>query len=91
MNEVYVQGLEKAMTAKKNSKNIVDVRYVGNMYMRGHIFKVEGTKFEGSSNEIIEAGARAGVKLNHLTSKPDPVVERAEKKIAAARKASTPR
>jgi hypothetical protein len=95
MNEIFVAGLVKAMTANKvqhgENTPTVQIRYVGNMYQRGHIFKVEGTKFEGNMNEILEAAERAGVTLDKLTSKPDPVIERAERKLAQAKAASKPR
>lgn len=95
INEEFVKGLVKAMTAKKvqvgDETPTVDVRYMGNFYGRGHIFRVDGTKIEGTINEMVEAAVRADVIMTHLPRLEDTVVAKAEKKLAAAKKASTPR
>lgn len=79
MNEIFVAGLVKAMKEKVNSKGDVVVRYQGEMYMRGHIFRVEGTNIEGNMNEVLEAAAQAKVTLTHVGRKADAVIERAYK------------
>jgi hypothetical protein len=95
MNEVYVAGLAKAMKAKANKDNVVAMQYMGEMYERGQIFKVVGTNIEGSPVEIVEASQRAGVTCSYITSRPDPVIQKAEQKLEAIKNAkaknNTPR
>ena len=76
INEEYVEGLVGAMKANGNeATGKVKVRYMGNMYARGPVFKVEGTGINGTANEVEEAAIRSGYRLEILPRKEDKVVE----------------
>lgn len=82
INEEMVQGLVAAITENKvqvgDNQPSVKVRYMGDMYMRGPVFRVEGTSKEGTANEIEEAAVRTGCTLEILKRQEDRVVQQAQ-------------